>query len=93
MQASSLIVSRPGYSSIMDIAVLGLQAAFVPTPGQTEQEYLAGLHHELEHYCSVPQKAFDLQKLIRSSNEFNGITIVPDHKVLHERVAQLLDRI
>ncbi|MDT8392631.1 MAG: glycosyltransferase [Bacteroidales bacterium] len=93
MESSSLIVSRPGYSSIMDMAVLGLQAAFVPTPGQTEQIYLARLHHDQKHYFSTTQKAFDLEELIRSSKNFEGLKIVPDHRVLHERVAQLLDRI
>lgn len=40
------IVCRSGYSSIMDLAVLGLlnKATLIPTPGQTEQEYLAVLH-------------------------------------------------
>jgi hypothetical protein len=37
------IVCRSGYSSLMDLAVLGLKAVLVPTPGQPEQELLA--HH------------------------------------------------
>ena len=41
-QAEKIIV-RSGYSTIMDLAVLGLlhKAEFHPTPGQSEQEYLA----------------------------------------------------
>jgi UDP-N-acetylglucosamine transferase subunit ALG13 len=37
------IICRSGYSSIMDLHTLGkLQnATLIPTPGQTEQEYLA----------------------------------------------------
>ena len=37
------IICRSGYSSIMDLYALGkLQnATLIPTPGQTEQEYLA----------------------------------------------------
>ena len=40
------IVCRSGYSSIMDMEVLGLlnKTHLIPTPGQTEQEYLAALH-------------------------------------------------
>ena len=41
MLASDIIISRPGYSTIMDLDVLGKRAIFIPTPGQTEQEYLA----------------------------------------------------
>jgi uncharacterized protein (TIGR00661 family) len=40
IESSEVIVSRPGYSTIMDLAVLNKKAVFVPTPGQTEQEYL-----------------------------------------------------
>lgn len=39
-----LVVARSGYSTIMDLHQLGIKAEFHPTPGQTEQEYLALLH-------------------------------------------------
>ncbi|HPN21795.1 MAG TPA: glycosyltransferase [Tenuifilaceae bacterium] len=35
------LVLRGGYSTIMDMLALGLSGLIVPTPGQTEQEYLA----------------------------------------------------
>lgn len=38
------IYARSGYSTIMDLHALGLTAIYFPTPGQTEQEYLAELH-------------------------------------------------
>jgi len=38
---SKEIISRSGYTSIMDYAHLGVGAKLVPTPGQTEQMYLA----------------------------------------------------
>lgn len=38
---ASTIVARSGYSTIMDLHVLGAKAELIPTPGQTEQEYLA----------------------------------------------------
>ncbi|MGB6267397.1 MAG: glycosyltransferase, partial [Olleya sp.] len=37
--ASKLIISRSGYTTIMDLAKLGKAAFFIPTPGQFEQEY------------------------------------------------------
>jgi predicted glycosyltransferase len=39
---SEFIVCRSGYSTIMDLTALRKMAIVVPTPGQTEQEYLAG---------------------------------------------------
>lgn len=38
---SKLILSRSGYTTIMDLAKLEKKAFFIPTPGQFEQEYLA----------------------------------------------------
>ncbi len=38
---AGLIVARSGYSTIMDLAMLGKRALLIPTPGQPEQEYLA----------------------------------------------------
>ena len=39
--SSHKILSRSGYTSIMDYTQLGIGAYLIPTPGQTEQEYLA----------------------------------------------------
>jgi len=38
---SDVILSRSGYSTIMDLEKLNAKAFFIPTPGQFEQEYLA----------------------------------------------------
>ena len=40
------IISRSGYSSIMDYHALGCleKVEMIATPGQTEQEYLQDLH-------------------------------------------------
>ncbi|MGD9978223.1 MAG: glycosyltransferase [Bacteroidales bacterium] len=35
------LIFRGGYSTIMDMLTLGISGLMVPTPGQTEQEYLA----------------------------------------------------
>lgn len=38
---SEWIICRSGYTSIMDLRALGKKAILIPTPGQSEQEYLA----------------------------------------------------
>jgi len=38
---SQRFIGRAGYSTIMDLAVLKLPSMLIPTPGQTEQMYLA----------------------------------------------------
>lgn len=42
--SSEIIISRSGYSTLMDLISIGRSAILIPTPGQTEQEYLAGLN-------------------------------------------------
>ena len=44
MQEAREIVCRSGYSSIMDLHTIGCKAHLIPTPGQTEQIYLAEIH-------------------------------------------------
>lgn len=39
-----VIVARPGFSTISAVAEVGRRALFIPTPGQTEQVYLAAYH-------------------------------------------------
>jgi predicted glycosyltransferase len=45
LQHAAVIIARSGYSTIMDLEVLGLlgKSELHPTPGQSEQEYLATL--------------------------------------------------
>ena len=38
INASSFVLSRSGYTTIMDLAKIGKKAFFIPTPGQFEQE-------------------------------------------------------
>ena len=45
MQEAKQIVCRSGYSSIMDLHTIGRKAHLIPTPGQTEQEYLKIIHN------------------------------------------------
>lgn len=57
------IVCRGGYSSLMDLVVLGRNAFLVPTPGQTEQEYLADYLTKRGLFNSCRQKDFQLKNI------------------------------
>lgn len=70
---SELIISRSGYSTIMDLAVLQKKVFFIPTPGQTEQEYLAKHLKELKIAPFSSQKEFTISKLDELKN-FKGFT-------------------
>lgn len=75
--ASKLIISRSGYSTIMDLSALGKQAVFVPTPGQTEQEYLAQKYHKDGIHMMMKQRDFQLQKAWDSRSGFTGFESRP----------------
>lgn len=72
--ASEIVLSRPGYSTVMDLAVLGKKAIFVPTPGQTEQEYLAKYFSDKKIAYSVAQKDFDFETALKESEKYSGFT-------------------
>ncbi|MFD0990215.1 glycosyltransferase [Mariniflexile jejuense] len=69
---SDLIISRSGYTTIMDLAKLNKKAFFIPTPGQFEQEYLANRLTELKLAPSCTQDAFSL-KHIKETVHFDGL--------------------
>ena len=87
---SEIIICRPGYSSIMDIAAMGKKAIFIPTPGQTEQEYLGKYYKNKKLFYSVSQKNFDILNSIENSKSYSGIIIENNFQKLNERIEQLL---
>jgi uncharacterized protein (TIGR00661 family) len=54
------IVCRSGYSSMMDLAAIGKNAIVVPTPGQTEQEYLAIKLDQEKRMVYQKQESFNI---------------------------------
>ncbi|GBR77181.1 glycosyl transferase family 28, partial [Candidatus Termititenax persephonae] len=62
MNAAELIVTRSGYSTVMDLAELEKKALFIPTDGQPEQEYLARYHKALGNNHVVRLKKLDLRR-------------------------------
>lgn len=70
--ASGIVVCRSGYSSIMDLAVLGKKAIFIPTPGQTEQEYLAERLLKKGLFYYQKQSELNLAKAFQEVEKFSG---------------------
>jgi uncharacterized protein (TIGR00661 family) len=71
MMKAEFVISRSGYSTVMDIAALQKKIILIPTPGQTEQEYLAD-HLMKKHFAMcVAQKDFSLLKLIGEARRFD----------------------
>ena len=69
VHASKNIICRSGYSSIMDLQFVNANVLFIPTPQQTEQEYLARLHADNKRYFFQNQDAIDISVLVNRSTE------------------------
>lgn len=63
VRCAEWVVSRGGYSTVMDMAVLGAKCIFVPTPGQYEQVILARDLTTAGFACSVEEKLLTSETL------------------------------
>jgi uncharacterized protein (TIGR00661 family) len=70
---AQLVLSRPGYSTIMELAEIGKKALLVPTPGQTEQGYLARRMKDKEWYYFVAQNKLDLNRDLEIGKNYKGL--------------------
>ncbi|WP_348637333.1 glycosyltransferase [Aquimarina sp. 2201CG14-23] len=72
INSSNIIISRSGYTTVMDLAKLKKKAFFIPTPGQFEQEYLAKRLTNKKLVPSCNQNEFTLKKLY-DLNNYKGL--------------------
>lgn len=72
LNKSKLILSRSGYTTIMDLAKLEKKAFFIPTPGQTEQEYLAKRLTKQGFVPSCTQDDFDI-RMLKKVSDYSGL--------------------
>ena len=70
IQRSKLVIARAGYSTVMDLIALQQKAVLVPTPGQTEQEYLSAYLQEQQLFITKDQQNFDLPAAIKEAENF-----------------------
>jgi uncharacterized protein (TIGR00661 family) len=90
LNKAKLVVSRSGYSTIMDVAVVGTKALFIPTPGQIEQEYLSTYHNSLGTFYSVSQDDIDLKNDVKIAAQKTGIARDCDVKKTVENVLSII---
>jgi uncharacterized pyridoxamine 5'-phosphate oxidase family protein len=69
---SKAIITRAGYSTLMDLIVLKRKALLIPTPGQTEQEYLSMHFEKYFGFSRLPQRKI-------SKNALNAIIEIQMH--------------
>jgi uncharacterized protein (TIGR00661 family) len=87
---SEIVISRSGYSTIMDMAKLNKKGIFIPTPGQTEQVYLARqLSKRKIAYCAN-LTGLDMNTAIELSSAYSGFAGEQNYDLLEKAVSKLL---
>lgn len=76
LSTAQLVICRSGYSTLMDLAMLGKKALLIPTPGQSEQEYLAEHLQAQGIALSRRQAEMDLEKDIIEALGYTGFGAV-----------------
>ncbi len=72
---STIVIARAGYTSVMELVSLGKSAVLIPTPGQTEQEYLG--EYLDGHHGFITLKQGDTGRLGRLVEEWAVVTPAP----------------
>jgi uncharacterized protein (TIGR00661 family) len=68
--SSTFIISRCGYTTVMELLSLQKKSILIPTPGQTEQEYLAK-HLMQERWCYSLKQGEDFTVHLEKVQQFN----------------------
>ncbi len=89
---AGMILTRPGHTTIMDLAMLHRRAILVPTPGQTEQEYLAKKFMRNQEFYYENQTNFNLARALENVKKYDGVKVPEGSEVyLMKRVRELLN--
>lgn len=93
MAEASFVICRSGYTTIMDLVKLGKKAVLVPTPGQTEQEYLAHHLDEKGLFPFMQQSEFDLAKAVETAGTYNYQTLNIDFEAYKPALQYLINKL
>jgi len=94
LSLAKVVVSRPGYSSLMDYQAIRVsRLILIPTPGQTEQEYLAEMMAAHSHGIAVSQDALDLPLLLSNTSWKEENEVLPMQTDISNRLDSWLRRL
>ena len=83
LNRAKFIICRSGYTTVMELVALNKPALLIPTPGQTEQEYLAEYYKKIGLFYIAEQKGLNLFKEIKkiTLDEKNNLLNIPINDV------------
>ncbi|MFA4824750.1 MAG: glycosyltransferase family 4 protein [Methanoregula sp.] len=87
MNRAKFVICRSGYTTMMELAELKKKhGLFIPTPGQTEQEYLSWYYQKQGWFHSQSQYRLDLAVDLPAAQAYSGFPDMPSTK---ENVSRL----
>ncbi len=94
MQEAEYVIGRSGYSSVMDIVALQKKSILIPTPGQTEQEYLGKSLMGKSRAVCISQKDFSLHTALSAAKNFEyKIQFINSESFLTKTIELFLDQL
>jgi hypothetical protein len=89
---SESVISRSGYTTIMDLVSMNCSALLIPTPGQTEQEYLAEYLSGKGWFETIRQDSInDVTKLPSTNPEWPSSLVEESKLLLNKALEELLE--
>lgn len=93
LRSGPLVICRAGYSTLMEIATMANKAILIPTPGQTEQEYLAETLDKSGIYVACRQDNLNLKTAIAEAERRPGLSIQQENQLLESAIKALMESI
>jgi uncharacterized protein (TIGR00661 family) len=89
LHAADHVICRSGYTGIMDLSLLKKRALIIPTPGQTEQEYLAEYLAGRGLFRTCGQDELDIESALEDMDEFKPEFDLPGNDLLSEAIRKI----
>lgn len=86
LSTALFVISRPGYSSLIELSKLNKKILLIPTPGQTEQEYLAENLAQKKQAIVQKQSQLNIPSAIEQLSSITPIQSIPGEKDLLRKV-------
>ena len=91
LEGAQFVIARTGYTTVMELMALRKRGILIPTPGQTEQQYLARLLMQQNRALCIAQHKFDLEKAVLLAKNFAyQFPHEAENNALHEAIDHLL---
>jgi len=91
--AAELVICRSGYSTVMDLVLLQQKAILIPTPAQTEQEYLADNLKEKKIFYSCTQEDFNFSEALKQAAAFPFLSFETNNELYKTAVDELVNNL